>query len=195
LQLGPALRERLPNPFFGQIPRSSSLGDPTISRAQLLAPFPRFTAVSLFRNNVGNTNYNGLQAKLEKRFSRGLSFLLSYTRSKLIDEASSVFDAAILTGPVANFPVADSYNRRRERDVSTGDIPNVFVFSGIYDLPFGPNRRFNPQGMIGKFLRGWQCTGIVTLQSGVPLAVTQATNFNDFAGFGTQRPNRVANSE
>src|SRR5262249_14504068 len=77
LQLGPALRERLPNPFFGQIPRSSSLGDPTISRAQLLAPFPRFTAVSLFRNNVGNTNYNGLQAKLEKRFSRGLSFLLS----------------------------------------------------------------------------------------------------------------------
>lgn len=120
---------RVPNPFFGQIPRSSSLGDPTIPLAQLLKPFPRFTGVSLYRNNVGNTNYKALQAKLEQRFSRGLSFLLSYTRSKLIDEASSVFDASILTGPIANFPVADSFNRRLERDLSNGDIPNVFVAS------------------------------------------------------------------
>src|ERR1041384_6427373 len=95
LALGPPLLQRVPNPFFGQIPRSSSLGDPTIPLAQLLKPFPRFTAVSLYRNNVGNTNYNALQAKLEQRFSRGLSFLVSYTRSKLIDEASSVFDASI----------------------------------------------------------------------------------------------------
>jgi len=72
--------------------------------AQLLKPFPRFTGVSLYRNNIGNTNYNALQAKLEERFSRGLSFLISYTRSKLIDEASSVFNASILTGPIANFP-------------------------------------------------------------------------------------------
>ena len=44
-----------------------------------------------------------------------------------MDDASSVFDASILTGPVANFPVADSFNRRLERDYSTGDIPHVFV--------------------------------------------------------------------
>ena len=91
LALGSTLLTRVPNPYFGQIPRSSSLGDPTIPRAQLLKPFPRFTTVSLYRNNVGNTNYNALQAKLEKRFSGGLVFLVSYTRSKLIDEASSVF--------------------------------------------------------------------------------------------------------
>src|SRR6185436_5413625 len=107
LALGSSLLTRVTNPFFGQIPRSSSLGDPTIPVAQLLKPFPRFTTVSLYRNNVGNTNYNALQAKLEKRFSGGLGFLVSYTRSKLIDEASSVFDASILTGPVANFPVAE----------------------------------------------------------------------------------------
>lgn len=192
LALGPALLERVPNPFFGLIPRNSSLGDPTITRAQLLRPFPRFTTVSLYRNNVGNTNYNALQAKVEQRFSRGLAYLVSYTRSKLIDEASSVFDASILTGPVANFPVADSFNRRLERDVSSGDIPNVFVASFTYELPFGSGRMFNPRGVAGKLLRGWEVAGVVTLQSGLPLAVTQVTNFNAFAGFGTQRPNRIA---
>ncbi|MGH9799147.1 MAG: TonB-dependent receptor domain-containing protein, partial [Blastocatellia bacterium] len=110
LKLGAGLLERVANPYFGQIPRSSSLGDQTIPRAQLLKPFPRFTTVSLYRNNVGNTNYHSLQLKLEQRLAKGLSYLLGYTRSKLIDEASSVFDASILTGPVANFPVADSFN-------------------------------------------------------------------------------------
>ena len=84
-----------------------------------------------------------------------------------------MFDAALLTGPVANFPVADSYNRALERDVSTGDIPNVFVASMTWEL--------------GR----WTIAPVVTLQSGVPIAVTQATNFNAFAGFGTQRPNRI----
>ncbi|HEY6805611.1 MAG TPA: carboxypeptidase-like regulatory domain-containing protein [Pyrinomonadaceae bacterium] len=192
LALGNALLTRVANPFFGQIPRSSSLGDPTIPVAQLLKPFPRFTTVSLYRNNVGNTNYNALQAKLEKRFSGGLGLLVSYTRSKLIDEASSVFDASILTGPVANFPVADSLNRSLERDLSTGDIPNVFVSSFTYELPVGRGKTFNPGGVLGALARDWEISGVVTLQSGIPLAVTQVTNFNAFAGFGTQRPNRVA---
>ena len=51
-----------------------------------------------------------------------------------------MFDASILTGPVANFPVADSFNRRLERDYSTGDMPHVFVTSAIWDLPFGAGR-------------------------------------------------------
>jgi len=195
LGLGSSLTKRVSNPFFGEIPRSSSLGDPTIPQGQLLKPFPRFTTVSLYRNNVGNTNCHALQVKLERRFTSGFSFLISYTRSKLIDEASSVFDASILTGPVANFPVADSFNRKLERDLSTGDIPNVFVASYTYELPFGPGRRLNPGGFAGKLLRGWELAGVVTLQSGLPIAVSQATNFNAFAGFGTQRPNRVADSE
>jgi hypothetical protein len=195
LKLGATLLERVTSPFFGQIPRSSSLGDPTITRAQLLKPFPRFTTVSLYRNNVGNTSYQSLQAKIEQRLSRGLSYLICYTRSKLIDEASSVFDATILTGPVANFPVADSLNRRLERDVSNGDIPNVFVASATYELPFGAGRLFQPHGLAGVILSGWELSAAVNLQSGIPLAVTQVTNFNAFAGFGTQRPNRVANPE
>jgi hypothetical protein len=193
LALGNSLLEQVTNPFFGQIPRSSTLGDPTIPRAQLLRPFPRFTAVSLYRNNVGNTSYHGLQAKFEKRLSQGLAFLVSYTRSKLIDDAGQVFDASIQTGPVGNFPVADSFNRALERDISTGDITNVFVTSFTYELPFGKGRWLSFSGIGDKLLGGWSVNGTILLQSGLPFAVTQITNFNAFAGFGTQRPNTLRN--
>ncbi len=189
LALGSALLQRVPNPYFGVIPRSSSLGDPTIPLAQLLKPYPRYTTVSLYRNNVGTTTYRGVSAKLEQRRSRGLSYLLSYTRSRLLDDASSVFDASILTGPVASYPVADSFNRRLERDYSTGDIPHVFVASGTWDVPVGRSRRVRLPRWLAAWLHDWSVTGIVTLQSGVPVPVTQATNTNAFAGFGTQRPN------
>ncbi len=106
-----------------------------------------------------------------------------------MDDASSVFDASILTGPVANFPVADSFNRRLERDYSTGDIPHVFVAAAVWELPWG--RRSRPGGIVGALVNDWTLTGIVTLQSGIPLAISQTTNNNAFAGFGTQRPNLI----
>jgi hypothetical protein len=189
LALGSALTQQVPNPCFGLVPASSSIGGATVALAQTLKPFPCYTTVSLYRNNVGNTNYRALQAKLERRLSNNFSFLVAYTRSKLIDEASSVFDATIQTGPVANFPVADSFNRALERDVSNGDIPNVFAASFTYEFDFFKNFR----GFAGKLLRGWSANGIVNVQDGTPVAVTQATNFNAFAGFGTQRPNLLRN--
>jgi hypothetical protein len=177
LAQGAPLLTRVPNPFFGTIPRSSSLGDPTIPVAQLLKPYPQYTTVSLYRNNVGTTLYQGVYAKLEQRFSRGLSYTVSYTRSKLEDDASSVFDASILTGPIANYPMADSFNRALERDYSTGDIPHILAASAVWDV------------------KGVTFTGVLTLQSGVPIAVTQTTNNNAFAGFGTQRPNLTGDPE
>ena len=191
LAQGAALLQRVPNPHFGIVPRSSSLGDPMIPVAQLLKPYPQYTTVSLYRNNVGTTNYHGVTAKIEQRFSGGLSYLASYTRSRLIDDASSVFDASILTGPVANFPVADSFNRRLERDYSTGDIPHVFVASAVWELPLGNGRARQGRGLLGTLASDWSLAAVITLQSGVPIAVTQTTNFNAFAGFGTQRPNLV----
>jgi Carboxypeptidase regulatory-like domain len=191
LAQGNALLVRVPNPSFGQIPRASSLGDPTISVAQLQKPYPQYLTVSQYRNNVGTTFYQGVYAKLDHRLSRGLSYLVSYTRSKLEDDASSVFDAAILTGPVANFNVADSFNRKLERDDSTGDIPHVFVASAVWELPFGQSRSRPIGGVLGAIVNDWNVSGILTLQSGVPIAVNQATNNNEFAGFGTQRPNLV----
>ena len=195
LATGAALQQRVANPYFGIIPRSSSLGDPTIPVAQLMKPYPDYTTVSLYRNNVGTSIYHGFYTKLEQRFSHGVSYLVSYTRSKLMDDASSVFDASILTGPVVNFPVADSFNRSLERDFSTGDIPNVFVTSAVWDIPYGVNRANRMSGARGAIVNDWSVTGILTLQSGVPVAISQTTNNNAFAGFGTQRPNIVGDPE
>ena len=91
-----------------------------------------------------------------------------------MDDASSVFDASVLTGPVASYPVADSFNRQLERDYSTGDIPHVLVAHAMWQIPRAG---------------GITVSALATLQSGIPLSVTQVTNFNAFAGFGTQRPN------
>jgi hypothetical protein len=188
LASGSALTETTDNPFYGQIPASSSIGGRTVSVAQLMKPYPRFLTVSAFRNNTGRTNYNAAELKLEKRTSYGLTATLSYTHSKLMDDASSVFDSSILTGPVANYPVADSFNPSLERDVSLGDMPNVTVGSAIYAIPLGRNHQYASTGIASWLLGGWNVDGLITLQSGMPFAVTQVTNFNAFAGFGTQRP-------
>jgi Carboxypeptidase regulatory-like domain/TonB dependent receptor len=188
LAQGLTLTATVTNPYYGQIPVSSSIGGKTISVAQLQKPYPRFLTVSSFRKNTGRTNYNAAEVKIEKRTSYGLTAMLSYTHSKLMDDASSVFDSSILTGPVANFPVADSFNPSLERDASLGDMPNMIVGSVVYALPMGRGHRVASSGAMAWLLGGWSVNGFVTLESGMPFAVTQTTNFNAFAGFGTQRP-------
>jgi len=195
LALGSTLTQQVPNPYFGLIPQSSSLGGPTIARQQLLRLYPRFTTVAFYRNNVGHSTYHSLQTRLERRFSKGLSLTGAYTFSKLIDDAGAVFDAAILTGPAASFQAADSFNRRLEKDESTGSIPHVFSGSFVWEIPAGKGRKWNLSGWENALAGGWQLAGILRVQSGSPLAVTQATNLNAFAGFGIQRPNRVGDPE
>jgi hypothetical protein len=179
LAMGTQLTQAVANPYYGQIPAASSLGAPAVARQQLLRRFPEFTTVALYRNNVGNSTYHSLQAHLERRFAgglaRGLTWTASYTFSKLIDDAGSVFNSALATGPVATYQAADSYNRRLEKDESTGSIPHVLA-----------------TGFVWQIGRGWQIGGIVKAQSGMPVTVTQATNFNAAFGFGIQRPNLVA---
>ncbi len=180
LALGSQLTRQVANPYYGEIPANTSLGTPTIASGQLLRPYPKFTTVSLYRNNIGHSTYHSLQSRIEKRFSSGLSFTAAYTFSRLIDDAGAVFDSALLAGPVTNFQAADSFNKRLEKDVSTGNIPHIFSTGFVYQLPFG------------RILKGWQIAGIARSQSGSPIPVTQATNLNAFAGFGIQRPNRLA---
>src|ERR1035438_4168200 len=76
---------------------------------------------------------------------------------------------------------ADAYTPRVEKAVSSGDIPRVFALGWIYDIP-----------RLWK-ISGWQIAGLVRLQSGDAVAVTQATNNNSSLGFAVQRPNRIAN--
>ena len=181
LSQGAALLTKVSNPYFGQIPASSSLGGATIAQQLLLRPYPRFTNVALFRDNVGQSSYNAAAAKLERRLSRGLTVTASYTFSKLIDDASSVFSQTIFTGPVlGSTGAADANNRHLEKDLSSGDIPRVFSLGWVYDIP-----------RVWK-ISGWQIAGLVRIQAGDTVPVTQATNNNSALGYVVQRPNRVS---
>ena len=192
LAQGPALLQTVPNPYYGQVPSSSSIGGKTITEAQLMKPYPRFLNVALYRHNSGQTNYNALEAKVEQRLAHGISFLFAYTHSKLIDDASAVFSTTVLSSPNSSSLIAaDTYRPWLERDSSSGDMPNVTSFSGTYQLPVGHGHRFASRGTSDRLFGDWQLNAIVSLQSGMPVTVTQATNFNYFAGFSIQRPNLV----
>ncbi|MDQ2833273.1 MAG: carboxypeptidase regulatory-like domain-containing protein [Acidobacteriota bacterium] len=189
-----ALTQQVANPFYGKVPASSPLGAKTVAAAQLLKPYPRFQNVATYRNNSGTTNYNAFEAKLEQRFSRGLAVTFAYTHSRLIDDASSVFSSTVLSSPNSNSLVAaDTFRPYLERDVSQGDMSNVTAASVVYDLPAGRNHRFATNGISRALLGDWTGNAILSLQSGMPVTVTQATNNNAFAGFALQRPNIVAN--
>ena len=191
LGLGSQLTQQVTNPYVGQIPPNTSLGTPTIAKGQLLRPYPRFTTVTLYRNNTGHSTYHSYQSRIEKRFSEGLTFTAAYTFSRLIDDAGAVFDSAVLTGPVANFQAADSFNKRLEKDVSTGNVPHIVSAGFVWELPFGRTRARTLHGWRDALAGGWQLAGIARAQSGSPVAITQGTNLNAFAGFGIQRPNRL----
>ena len=132
--------------------------------------------------------------KVEQRVTHGLYFLAAYTHSKLIDDASSVFSSTVLSSPnTSSLIAADTYRPYLERDSSSGDMPNVTSFAATYELPAGRGHHFTSNYLGNLLLGGWAVNTIASLQSGMPVTVTQATNNNAFAGFALQRPNIVAN--
>jgi hypothetical protein len=200
LAQGASLLTPVPNPYYGQLPVSSSIGGKNTTAAQLLKPYPRFQNVATYRNDSGTTNYNAIEAKVEQRLSHGLYLLAAYTHSKLIDDASSVFSSTVLSSPNSSSLIAaDTFNPRLERDSSNGDMPHVETGAITYNLGAPSFRSLSGKGWDAfvrparTLLDGWQLDAIVTAQSGMPVTVTQATNNNAFAGFALQRPNRIAN--
>jgi Carboxypeptidase regulatory-like domain len=189
-----SLTAQVTNPYFGIIPVSSSIGGKTVAAAQLLKPFPEYQNVSIYRNNSGTTNYNAFELKVEQRPTKGLYMLVAYTHSKLIDDASSVFSSTVLSSPNSSSLIAaDTYRPYLERDSSSGDMPNVTSAGVTYQLPAGNGHRFGSGSVTREFLGGWAVNSILTVQSGMPVTVTQATNNNSFAGVALQRPNIIAN--
>ena len=190
---GIGLATKVLNPYYGQLPAGSTLNTPTIAEAQLIKPFPRFQNVAIYRNNSGQSNYNAIETKVEQRVSHGLYLLFAYTHSKLIDDASSVFSSTVLSSPNSSSLIAaDTYRPGLERDSSNGDMPNVTTVAGTYELPAGHGHRLL-SGVGNVLLAGWALNTIATIQSGMPVTITQATNNNAFAGFSLQRPNLVGN--
>jgi hypothetical protein len=124
----------------------------------------------------GWSQYHALQTKLEKRFADGVSLLASYTYSR----------TRSLEGGYQ-----DPNNIAAEVGPASTDRPHYFVASGVYELPFGRNRRIGGgwNGLTEAVLGGWSISPIVTFNSGDPLDLT--VNGNPSNSNGTDRPNVV----
>ena len=127
------------------------------------------------RNGDGMSRYNALQMKLQKRFSGGLSFLASYTWSKTMDNTNNIL-----------YPYNDKLNYTLSNGFKLVDVPQNFVFSYVYELPFGTGKKYlnNGSGMLRHLAGGWSINGITTFQAGQPLGIKVANNqLNNNGGF------------
>ncbi len=153
-------------------PQFASVMGTSATVGQALRPFPQYGNIDNELVPLGSTSYNGLQTRLQKRFSDGLTFLVSYTFSKTIGDVDSIHGA--FAGAENNIFGAsfqqDFYNNRAERSVTSSDIPHVLAISYTYELPFGPGKRFATRGgVLGKLVGGWQVSTIHLYQTGRPI--------------------------
>lgn len=158
-------------------------GNSSNTIGQLLRPFPQYGAITTncCLENLGQSTYNALQTKLERRFRNGLNLLASYTYSKTITDADSSFST--LTGFNSNvFGAQNPYNLRGEKAVSYQDIPHAFVVSYMYELPAGPGKRYFNHGVPSKVLGGWQISGVHRYQSGSPTVINEYATSNPYSG-------------
>ena len=140
-------------------------GNATIGN--LLRPFPQFGQISTncCLENLGQSTYNALQAKLERRFRNGLNLLASYTYSKTITDADGSYPFfSNLSSNV--FGSQNPFNLRAEKAVSYQDVPHTFVLSYVYELPVGPGKKYLSHGVASKVLGGWQVGGVQRYQTG-----------------------------
>jgi hypothetical protein len=151
--------------------------------AQVRRPFPQFNDVLILVPTMGANNYHAGVVRLEKRLSRGISFLGTYTWSRNIgnvDQASGFGDDQIFQ---------DYYNRKLDKGPLSIDIVHRFVWSSIYDLPAGKGRRWLRQGLSSMILGGWSVGAIATVQSGGPYTVQMQTNTTNSFSAGALRAN------
>ncbi len=172
-----------------QLPASSPIGGKTMAAAQLLKPYPRFQNVAIYRQQQRHDELQRAGGEGGAADESRADAAVRYTHSKLIDDASSVFSSTVLSSPNSSSLVAaDTFHPELERDSSNGDMPNVVALSTVYSLPAGRGHSFASHGIANAVLGGWDVNAILSLQSGMPVTVTQATNNNAFAGFALQRP-------
>jgi hypothetical protein len=151
--------------------------------AQALRPFPQYQSINTdcCLENLGQSTYNALLAKLERRFHNGLNLLASYTYSKTLTDADSALPAFVAFSGGGS--VQNSYNLNSEKALSYQDIPHTFVVSYIYELPVGKGKKFlNKSGAVDRVLGGWQIGGVQRYQSGQPLAFGCATGVPSYDG-------------
>jgi hypothetical protein len=135
-------------------------------------PYPNFGYLEYSHAN-GISNYNGLEASVQRRFTNGLSLEAAYTWSKAFET---------------------QYYQTFSYALSGSDVPQRFVLSYVYELPFGHNKPLVNSGVGSWVLGGWRTSGIYTFSSGLPFTVSSSGNLStdiDINGNATSLPVQI----
>jgi hypothetical protein len=143
-----------------------------VSIQQALRPFPQYDFIDsgCCLENVGHSSYDALLVSLQGHF-KDLTLQASYTWSKNINDTDSALPNTNPGQPQVQNPA----NLKQEKAISIQDIPNTFVLSYVYSLPFGKGQKYLNHGPLSYVLGGWQIGGIQRYQDGEPLAFCCAT--------------------
>ena len=149
-------------------------------------PFPQYGPLSEMGNQASSI-YHGLQFKIDKRFSKGLSFRLNYAWGKTIDVLGAGFSAS----QTAQNPL----NILGDRALSDLHRAHNMTFDYIWQLPFGKGKAHgsNMGGVADAILGGWQLTGIVSASSGPVFNTSIPRDIANIGGrVAGERPHSIA---
>mgnify|MGYP005810121893 CR=1 FL=1 len=146
---------------------------------------PKLVNVS-YRTNAGDSKYESLQVRLDKRLSHGLQFGVAYTYSSYLSDVG-------LVNPAANSGNFDIQNHRCiacNWGPTPDDYAHILTVNHVFELPFGPGRTWLKGGIVSQVLRDWSIDGIWNVRSASHFTPILGTNISNSAGGGSQRPNR-----
>jgi len=164
--------QQVPNPYYnvpGISPSSTCGSNKTISRLTLLLPLSQYCGlIGQYNDPLGRQGYNGLEMKLNKRFSQGISFQISYTYSKTLQA----------TGYQNGWPYQDP---QLKYQIAGSDRAHVFSATGEWALPIGKGSKFiapNAGGVLGAFINGWSANFILSAETGQPQGLNTGYSYN-----------------
>jgi hypothetical protein len=166
---------------------------PTTTNTQTLRPFPQFGNVSILATDEGQSNYNGFNAGIKKRYSDGFQYGINYTWSKFIDNQESRNELANYNAGYSgtNDTFTDYYNPQARRGLSGNDIRNRVIGNVLYELPIGQGKWIHPNSfLVNELASGWTVGAISEIHSGTALGIIDSTNNTGTYSDGV-RPNLV----
>lgn len=148
--------------------------------AQALTPYPQYANIFNNFEGKGTTYYQSLQVEAEKRFTNGLSFMVGYTLSHMMDNTNSAFGTFTATA-------INKYNQKPEWTVSDNDEPQTLKASGTYELPIGPGKKYLNNRTLGNIAGGWQVGWFLDYEAGSAFGASE--NGTPYPN-ASNRPNR-----
>ena len=193
LSLGSALLDQLPNPFFGNPAFGAFASQTTITRRQLLRPYPQFGDLLAAQVSGGKAQYHSVVVRLERPMANGWGGRINYTYSSNKNNVFGELNQFSNNSGSRNRPL-NSYDVDAEYAHSITEQPHRLNFALTGELPFGKNKKhLSEPGLARVLFGGWAVTGVGYFQSGFPAAIIQSNN-NTGVFTRLQRPNVTGTS-